>query len=102
MILLKEMEQNLTLQTLEKFEKVEGLWEHCITEYVGSDNAKEGPIGISLEKAAYAETPNDVFTIKKTALEHIQDAYQDKSLLDAIFILLNLSDIGLAKIKRLC
>lgn len=102
LILLKEMEHNLTLQTLEKFEKVEGLLEHCIIEYVAADNAKEDPIGISLEKAAYAETPDDVFAIKKAALEHIQDAYQNKNkpLLDAIFILLNLSDFGLEKIKK--
>lgn len=100
--LLEEMEQNLSIQALEKFEKVEGLLEHCITEYVGSDNAKEDPIGIPLEKAACAETPDDVFAIKKAALEHIQYAYKDKNkpLFDAIFILLNLSDFGLEKIKE--
>lgn len=100
--LLEEMDRNLTLVTLEKFEKVEGLLEHCIIEYVGTDKAKEDPIGISPEKAAEAETPDSVIAIKREILGHLQDAYENKNKqrLDAIFLLLNLSDFGIERIKR--
>lgn len=100
--LLEEMEQNLTLETLEKFEKVEGLLEHCIIEYVGEDKAMEDPIGISLDKAAEAKTPESVIAVKSEILGYLQDAYENKNkqCLDAIFLLLNLSDFGIEKMKK--
>ncbi len=100
--LLEEMEHNLTLDTLEKFEKVEGLLEHCIIEYVGTDKAKEDPIGIPPARAAEAETPDSVISLKREILGHLQDAYENKNKqkLDAIFLLLNLSDFGIEKIKK--
>lgn len=100
--LLEEMEHNLTLDKLETFEKGEGLLEYCIIEYVGTDKAKEDPIGISPARAAEAETPDSVISLKREILGHLQDAYENKNRqkLDAIFLLLNLSDFGIEKIKK--
>lgn len=100
--LLEEMEHNLTLDKLEKFEKVEGLLEHCIIEYVGTDKAKEDPIGIPPAKAAEVETPESVISFKREVLGHLKDAYESKNKqkLDAIFLLLNLSDFGIEKMKK--
>ena len=96
------MEHNLTLDKLEKFEKVEGLLEHCIIEYVGTDKAKEDPIGIPPAKAAEVETPESVISFKREVLGHLKDAYESKNKqkLDAIFLLLNLSDFGIEKMKK--
>ncbi len=69
----EELEKDWTLENLYKYEDVEGLLQHCIIEYVGQDYAREDPIGIPLKKAAEV---------------------------DAIFMLLNLSDFGIEKAER--
>ena len=81
----------------EKFEKVEGLLEHCITEYLGDYNATVNKITeVTMEEAIAAKTDESRLRIKQIVLNYLDDAYRqkDKDTLFMIFILLNFSDKG--------
>lgn len=101
--LVEELKVNLSLEVLEKFENVESLLEHCISEYVGAYNAQQNPIKeVSLEEASAVSTPDEVFRIKEIVLGYIDDAYcnKNKELFDVILTLLNLSDFGIEQIEK--
>lgn len=68
--LLEELEKDWTLENLHKYEEV--------------------------------DTKESIIEMKRTVLGYLPDAYRDKNkpVLDAIFMLLNLSDFGIEKVER--